>query len=260
MQNKCVYMLICIDLSLSSAYNCQKRGIKMKEITLSPSIMCGDLINLESSIKEIESLDIKTLHIDVIDGIFSPSMPLGLDTIKTLRKATNLNFDVHIMAVNNEFFINEIIDIGAESITFHIEEARHIDRYIKTIKDSGAKVGIALNPSTSLNSLEYILNQVDMVCLMLINPGFATNKNEEQVSYANKKVRDLKRMIDEQNLDVSIQVDGRVSMNTIEPLIASGADNLVLGSTSLFLKENTLEKNKEYILEKTKSGLQQRRK
>lgn len=220
----------------------------MKDIILSPSIMCGDLINLEKSINEIEQNGLNNLHIDVIDGSFSPSMPLGLDTIKALRKKTNLNFDVHIMSDNNEFFINEIISIGAESITFHLESSKHIDRYIKLIKESGSKVGVALNPSTPLSSLEYIIDQIDMVCLMLINPGFATNKNEKQVTYANRKVSDLKKMIDERDLDVSIQVDGRVSMETIYNLVLSGADNLVLGSTSLFLKGHTLSENKNTIL------------
>lgn len=220
----------------------------MKEIILSPSIMCGDLLNLERSIKEIELIELDTLHIDVIDGAFSPSMPLGIDTIKALRKETNLKFDVHIMSNNNEFFINEIIDIGAESITFHIESSKHIDRYIQLIKQSGAKVGIALNPSTSLQSLDYVLNQVDTVCLMLINPGFATNKNEKQVPYAKQKVLDLKNKIDEYDLDTSIQVDGRVSMETIKQLVESGADNLVLGSTSLFLEGHSLKDNKKRIL------------
>ncbi|MFI3546551.1 ribulose-phosphate 3-epimerase [Mammaliicoccus sciuri] len=220
----------------------------MKDIILSPSIMCGDLINLEKSINEIEQNGLNNLHIDVIDGSFSPSMPLGLDTIKALRKKTNLNFDVHIMSDNNEFFINEIINIGAESITFHLESSKHIDRYIKLIKESGSKVGVALNPSTPLSSLEYVIDQIDMVCLMLINPGFATNKNEKQVTYANRKVSDLKKMIDERDLDVSIQVDGRVSMETIFNLVSSGADNLVLGSTSLFLKGHTLSENKNTIL------------
>ncbi|RIO17951.1 MULTISPECIES: ribulose-phosphate 3-epimerase [Mammaliicoccus] len=220
----------------------------MKDIILSPSIMCGDLINLEKSINEIEQNGLNNLHIDVIDGSFSPSMPLGLDTIKALRKKTNLNFDVHIMSDNNEFFINEIINIGAESITFHLESSKHIDRYIKLIKESGSKVGVALNPSTPLSSLEYVIDQIDMVCLMLINPGFATNKNEKQVTYANRKVSDLKNMIDERDLDVSIQVDGRVSMETIYNLVSSGADNLVLGSTSLFLKGHTLSENKNTIL------------
>src|SRR5699024_9436466 len=120
------------------------------------SIMCADLCNLENSVKEIEASGIDTLHIDVIDGHFSPSMPLGLDTIKQLRKITNMNFDVHVMTRNNKFFIQELIDIGVQQITFHIESSMHIDRNINLIKKNGIKAGVALNPDTSLSSLDYI--------------------------------------------------------------------------------------------------------
>lgn len=216
----------------------------MNKIKCSPSIMCADLANLEQSIRELEEIDMDTLHIDIIDGAFSPSMPLGIDTVKKVRRLTDMNFDAHIMAMNNEYFIKELIEIGMQSISFHYETSIHIDRYIKLIKNSGAKVGIALNPATSLSVLEYILPEVDKVVLMLINPGFATDKNESQVTYAKQKVCDLRKMIQDNKLKTSIQVDGRVSLETIPELIQAGADDLVLGSTSLFLKGNTLRKNK----------------
>ena len=219
----------------------------MRKITLSPSIMCADLANLENSIREIESLDVDALHIDLIDGDFSPSMPLGIDTIKHIRTLTKMPFDAHVMSTNNEFFINELIKIGMQTISFHYESSIHIDRYIKLIRNSGAKVGIALNPATSLSVLEYILPEVDVVLLMLINPGFATDKNEKQVAYARQKISDLHAMIQEKNLNTKIQVDGRVSFDTIPELAAAGADNLVLGSTSLFMRGNTLSENKKTL-------------
>lgn len=123
----------------------------MKKIAISPSVMCADLVNLENSIKELEAIGVDSLHIDLIDGLFSPSMPLGIDTVKKLRKITNMEFDVHIMSMNNELFINEMLDIGAESITFHYESSFHTDRLINLVKRSGAKVGVALNPATSLS-------------------------------------------------------------------------------------------------------------
>ena len=153
----------------------------MKKIAISPSVMCADLVNLENSIKELEAIGVDSLHIDLIDGLFSPSMPLGIDTVKKLRKITNMEFDVHIMSMNNELFINEMLDIGAESITFHYESSFHTDRLINLVKRSGAKVGVALNPATSLSVLDYILPQCDSILLMLINPGFATDKGEKQV-------------------------------------------------------------------------------
>lgn len=223
----------------------------MKELIYSPSIMCADLVNLEKGINEIEKAGLDTLHVDIIDGTFSPSMPLGIDTVKKIREITNMTLDAHLMSVDNEFFINELINIGVDGITFHYETSLHVDRYIKLIKNAGLKVGLALNPATPLTSLDYILPELDMVCLMLINPGFATDKNEKQVTYAKKKVRDLKNLIESKELDVSIQVDGRVSMETISELVEAGADNLVLGSTSLFLKGNTIEENLETIKQLT---------
>lgn len=227
----------------------------MKKISISPSIMCADLVNLEKSIKEIEEAGVDSLHIDIIDGAFSPSMPLGIDTVKKIRQITSLKFDVHIMSLNNEMFIQEMIDIGAESITFHYESSLHIDRFINLIKRSGAKVGVALNPATSLSVLEYILPQCDMILLMLINPGFATDKGEKQIYYAEKKVKDLYKMIQDNNLPTSIQVDGRVSLDTIPALVAAGADNLVAGSTSLFMSGQTLKENKKMLDLSIEKGL-----
>lgn len=226
----------------------------MGKIILSPSIMCADLANLETSIKELESEGLDTLHIDVIDGVFSPSMPIGIETIKRIRELTDMNFDIHIMAMNNEYFINEMLAIGVQNITFHYETSLHVDRYLTLIKDAGAKASIALNPATSLSVLDSIIEELDMVCLMLINPGFATNKNEKQVSYAKKKIVELKQIVREKQLKAAIQVDGRVSTGTITSLVSAGADNLVLGSTSLFNKENTLTENKQLILEAVNKG------
>ncbi|EGP4944915.1 TPA: ribulose-phosphate 3-epimerase [Enterococcus faecium] len=226
-----------------------------KKIILSPSLMCGDLANLEGSIQELESIGMDSLHIDVIDGSFSPSMPLGIETIKRIREITSMNFDVHIMAKDNEFFIGEMLKIGVESITFHYETSLHIDRYIQLIKNSGTKVGIALNPATPLNVLQYILPEIDRICLMLINPGFATNKSEKQISYALKKITDLCQLVNEKELAVDIQVDGRVSLEMIPGLLDAGATNLVLGSTSLFLKGNTLAENQKLLYQAMKQSV-----
>lgn len=226
----------------------------MEEIILSPSIMCADLTDLKKSVFEIEDTKLDALHVDLIDGSFSPSMPLGIESIKELRKVTDLPFDVHIMSNDNEFFIKEMLEVGVEHISFHYESSLHIDRYINLIKKEGVKVGIALNPATSLSVLDYILPEVDTVVLMLINPGFAGSKQEKQVSYAKKKIKDLSALIDKRGLSTSIQVDGRVSLEVIPELVEAGADNLVLGSTSLFRKENSLKDNKRLIEEAVKLG------
>ena len=226
-----------------------------KKITIAPSIMCADLCNLERSVKQLENEGLDTLHIDVIDGYFSPSMPLGIDTIKQLRKITDMDFDVHIMANNNEYFIQEMLEIGVQQISFHIETSTHIDRYIQLIKNSNTKVGIALNPATPLSVLDYVLPQLDTVLLMLINPGFATNKSEKQISYATKKVEDLQKMITERGLSTNIEVDGRVSLDTIPQLIKAGANILVAGSTSLFIPNQDLAYNKILVEESIRNGL-----
>ncbi|GEQ49169.1 ribulose-phosphate 3-epimerase [Tetragenococcus koreensis] len=226
----------------------------MREIVLSPSIMCADLANLETSIKELENEGLDTLHIDVIDGAFSPSMPIGIETIKRIRELTDMNFDIHIMTMNNEFFINEMLKIGVQNITFHYETSLHVDRYVRLIKEAGTNASIALNPATSLTVLDSIIEELDMICLMLINPGFATNKNEKQVPYAKKKIMELKQIVQEKELATAIQVDGRVSTDKITSLVSAGAENLVLGSTSLFNKENTLAENKQLILEAVNKG------
>ncbi|MBN9654167.1 ribulose-phosphate 3-epimerase [Halobacillus sp. GSS1] len=228
-----------------------------RSITIAPSIMCADLCNLEKSVREIEEAGLDTLHIDIIDGTFSPSMPLGINTIEQLRKITDMKFDVHIMANTNEFFIQEMLRIGVEQITFHVETSFHLDRYINLIKKHDTKVGIALNPATSLSVLDYVLPQVDTVLLMLINPGFATDKGEKQVSYATKKVEDLAKLIRSKDLDTKIEVDGRVSLNTIPTLVRAGADILVAGSTSLFEKSNSLKDNKKLMESLIQEGLQE---
>ncbi|MBH0231359.1 ribulose-phosphate 3-epimerase [Halobacillus yeomjeoni] len=228
-----------------------------KEVTIAPSIMCADLCNLEKSVKELESAGLDTLHIDVIDGSFSPSMPLGINTIQQLRKVTDMKFDVHIMANDNEFFIQEMLDIGVDQITFHLETSSHIDRYINLVKKQGTKVGVALNPATPLSVLDYVLEQCDTVLLMLINPGFATDKNEQQVSYALQKVRDLSELIQSKGLDTKIEVDGRVSLEKISGLVEAGADILVAGSTSLFKSGNTLSENIEIVEQAIREGLKE---
>ncbi|QGG60845.1 ribulose-phosphate 3-epimerase [Loigolactobacillus bifermentans] len=226
----------------------------MSEVILSPSIMCADLVNLEQDIHQLESLGLTTLHIDVIDGKFSPSMPLGLETIKRMREVTDMDFDIHMMTTDNEFFIQEMLKIGVQNITFHVETSLHLDHEVNLIKQTGTKVSVALNPATSLSILDYLLPELDQVCLMLINPGFATNKGEKQIPYAQQKISALAQLIKQKGLKTKIQVDGRVSLDTIANLVAAGADNLVLGSTSLFAKGATLAENRQKVLDAIAEG------
>lgn len=216
----------------------------MPKVIYSASIMTGDLANLERTVRELEEISIDALHVDILDGRFSPSMPIGLETAQRIREITELPLDAHVMSTNNEYFVKEMVAIGMDSITFHCETSLHLDRLVNLVKNAGAKVGVALNPATSLSVLDFVLPQLDRVCAMLINPGYATHQGETQVPYALSKVAKLRQLIDDQGLAVELQVDGRVSLETIPGLVAAGARNLVLGSTGLFIKGNTLAENK----------------
>lgn len=197
----------------------------------SPSLITLDMCNLESQIRELEATGIEMLHVDILDGHFSPSMPLGFETIKQLRKKTNLFFDCHIMTETLDFFVDELISIGVQQIVFQIESAHHIDGLLNKIHNAGIKAGVALKPATPLSTLDYILEKCDTVMLMLINPGYASSGKEEQVAYADQKIRDLRKMITDKGLDTKISIDGRVSKANIEMYGNGMVDIFVLGTT-----------------------------
>lgn len=227
-------------------------------VDISPSVICMDLCNLEQGAEQIERLGLHSLHVDFIDGHFSPSLPLGLETIQQLKKKSGMDFDVHVMSTDNEFFIQELIKISVHSITFHYESAFHVERMLQLIRAAGVKRGIALNPATPLHVLDYAVKDCDYVLLMLISPGYAGSKGEMMVSYALDKIRDCRKYLDERGLQTKIVVDGRVSLESIPALVEAGADVLVAGSTSLFRKENSLEQNHLIMREKIEEGLKRR--
>ena len=200
---------------------------------ISPSLICLDMCNLESQIRILEQSGIQVLHVDILDGHFSPSMPLGLDTVRQLRQKTDMFFDCHVMVENQDFFVDELLDIGVQQIVFHAETQPHIDGMINRIHAKGVKAGIALKPSTPLSTVEYVLDKCDSVLLMLINPGYAFLKGEKQVAYADKKIRQLRQMIDERGLDTKIELDGRISPDNIRTYGKDLADVFVTGTTCL---------------------------
>lgn len=207
---------------------------------LSPSmISVCDLCDLAASVRQLEQAGIRMLHVDLLDGVFSPSLPIGLDTVRQLHKRTSLVFDVHVMAVRNEFFLRELMDIGAEQIVFHLETEPHADYWLAELRREGFRAGVALKPATPLCQLDCILERCDVVELMLINPGFAGNPNETQVPYATRKIRDLRAMIAQRSLPVQIEIDGRVSLENIREFGHGDVDIFVAGSTCL--DKNNLE-------------------
>ena len=200
---------------------------------ISPSLICLDMCNLESQIRILEQSGINVLHVDILDGHFSPSMPLGLDTVRQLRQKTDMFFDCHVMVENLDFFVDELLDIGVQQIVFHAETQPHIDGMINRIHAKGVKAGIALKPSTPLSTVEYVLDKCDSVLLMLINPGYAFLKGEKQVAYADRKIRQLRQMINERGLDTKIELDGRISLDNIRTYGKDLADVFVTGTTCL---------------------------
>ncbi|MFL9921967.1 ribulose-phosphate 3-epimerase [Paraburkholderia fungorum] len=195
-----------------------------------PSIITFDLCNLERQVQVIAETGLEAVHLDVIDGHFSPSMPLGIETIAQLRRKTELTFDVHVMATRHDYFIDALLEVGIQQLTFQIESEPHIDRMLNRIRSEGVRAGVALKPSTPLSTLEYVLERCDTVLLMLTNPGYARAPGETQVPYAERKILALREMIRQQGLDTAIGIDGRVSKETIRKFAPDTVDIFVAGS------------------------------
>lgn len=223
----------------------------MKEIwnescILSPSLICLDMCNLEREVRSLEKAGIKMLHLDILDGHFSPSMPLGLDTVRQLRAKTDMFFDCHVMVTEQDYFVDELLDMGVDQIVFHGETQPHIDGMLNRIHAKGVKAGVALKPSTPLTELEYVLDKCDTVLLMLINPGYAFVKGEKQVAYADRKIRELRKMITDRGLNTKIEVDGRISPDNIRTYGKGDVDIFVTGSTCI--KKDNMEQSLEDLM------------
>lgn len=204
-----------------------------EQCIISPSLICLDLCNLESQVRILERQGVKALHVDILDGHFSPSMPLGLDTVRQLRKKTDLAFDCHVMVEEPDYFVEELLDIGVQQLVFHAETADHLDGMLNRIHAKGVRAGVALKPGTPLITLDYVLEKCDTVLLMLINPGYAFVKGETQVPYAERKVKELRRMIEERGLNTKIEIDGRISPDNIRAYGRKDVDIFVTGSTCI---------------------------
>lgn len=204
---------------------------------VTPSLITLDMLNVYSQVKELEENGVNMLHIDILDGHFSPSMPLGFELVKQLKNKTNLAFDCHVMADPPEFFVDELIHIGVEQIVFHIETADHVDGLLNKIHNAGIKAGVALKPSTPITELEYVIDKCDVVMLMLINPGYASSAGESQVPYAERKVADLRDLIQRRNPSTLISVDGRISLKNMEDFPKYGV-NLYVGGTTCIKRED----------------------
>lgn len=195
---------------------------------IAPSLLAADYGNLESQIIELEKNNIEMLHIDMMDGNFVPNITFGPDQIKMLRKKSNLLFDVHMMVEKPDRFIPAVAAAGADIITIHQEATPHLHRSIQLIKEFGKKAGVVLNPATSVQTIKYILDDIDMVLLMTVNPGYGGQKFIPSMV---EKIKEAKELI--KGYPIEIEVDGGINEATAAQCLAAGADILVSG-TSIF--------------------------
>ncbi|HBT49478.1 MAG: Ribulose-phosphate 3-epimerase [Caldanaerobacter subterraneus] len=193
---------------------------------IAPSILSADFANLLQDVKEIEE-DADLLHIDVMDGHFVPNITIGPVVVKALRQYTSLPFDVHLMIENPDLYIEDFVKAGADIITVHQEACVHLHRTIQRIKGHEVKAGVALNPATPLETLKYILEYVDLVLVMTVNPGFGGQKFIDSML---KKIKELDEMRKEMNLSFEIEVDGGINIKNIKQVVEAGADIIVAGS------------------------------
>ncbi|MGB1186250.1 MAG: ribulose-phosphate 3-epimerase [Flavobacteriaceae bacterium] len=194
---------------------------------IAPSMLAADFSNLAHDIAVVNQSDADWFHLDVMDGVFVPNISFGMPVIKSMAKHTTKPLDVHLMIVEPDRYIQTFADLGADVLTVHVEACTHLHRSLQSIKAKGMKAGVALNPHTPVASLSHIIADIDLVCLMSVNPGFG---GQSFIEATYEKVRELRTLIDENKVSTLIEIDGGVTNQNASQLVAAGADVLVAGS------------------------------
>jgi ribulose-phosphate 3-epimerase len=201
---------------------------------ISPSILSADFTRLGDEIKAVEQAGADYIHIDVMDGHFVPNITIGPMIVEAVKRVTDLPLDVHLMISDPDNFIDDFVKAGADILTVHAETVKHLHRTVQYIKEKGVSPGVSLNPATPLDILEYILDDLDLVLLMTVNPGFGGQKFIPAVI---PKIKRLREMVDKRNLKTEIEVDGGIGPDSISPVSSAGADVFVAGS-AIFYSED----------------------
>ena len=209
----------------------------MGTVKIAPSMLAADFANLERDIHMVNQSEADWFHLDIMDGVFVPNISFGMPVLKAMAQHTKKTLDVHLMIVDPDRYIETFAQIGADVLTVHAEACTHLHRTLQAIKDAGMQAGVALNPHTPVSVLEDVINAIDVVCIMSVNPGFGGQKFIQN-TYA--KVRKLRAMIDAHKSATLIEIDGGVNATNCTDLVEDGADVLVAGSF-VFSSKNPLE-------------------
>ena len=211
---------------------------------IAPSVLAADFANIQRDFEMINTSNADWFHIDVMDGVFVPNISFGMPVISAMKKHAKKPLDVHLMIVNPDQYISTFKNIGADILTVHYEACSHLHRTLQSIKAEGMKAGVALNPHTPIHLLEDIIHDIDLVCIMSVNPGFG---GQSFIEHTYKKVKELKSLINKNETSTLIEIDGGVNINNAKALIDAGADVLVAGSF-VFKSENP-----EFTIQKLKA-------
>jgi ribulose-phosphate 3-epimerase len=213
----------------------------MKTTLIAPSVLAADFANLQRDIEIINTSDADWFHIDIMDGVFVPNISFGMPVLAAITKHAKKTIDVHLMIVDPDRYIKTFAQLGATNLTVHYEACTHLHRTLQAIKAEGMKAGVALNPHTNVALLEDVIKDIDLVCLMSVNPGFG---GQSFIDNTYKKVRQLKEMITKNNASTIIEIDGGVTNKNAKELVDAGADVLVAGSF-VFNSENPINTIKD---------------